>query len=156
MLDKQSSETPAASPRDAQGWVQALARYRQPSVPRGVVEIAITVGPFVLLWVLMWLALGFSYWLTLALAIPASGFLLHLFIILHDCGHNSLFGHRAPNDWVGRVCGVLTLTRSACGGVRTILITRLRRYRDHDGQRVSSRNSIVIRVNLTEIISCRL
>ena len=110
MQNNEPIENPAAAPRDPQGWVQVLARYREPSVPRGVVEIAITAGPFVLLWVAMWLALGFSYWLTLALAVPAAGFLLRLFIILHDCGHGSFFGHRLANDWVGRVCGVLTLT----------------------------------------------
>lgn len=110
MQNQDPSETPAVAPRDPQSWVQVLARYREPSVPRGVVEIAITVGPFVLLWVAMWLALGLSYWLTLALAVPAAGFLLRLFIILHDCGHGSFFQHRLANDWVGRVCGVLTFT----------------------------------------------
>ena len=110
MQNSSASKAPGDAPRDAQSWVQALARYREPSVPRGVVEIAITAGPFVALWVLMWPALGFSYWLTLALAVPAAGFLLRLFIILHDCGHGSFFQHRAANDWVGRVCGVLTFT----------------------------------------------
>jgi acyl-lipid omega-6 desaturase (Delta-12 desaturase) len=110
MQDNEPIQSQAGDARDARHWAQVLTRYREPSVPRGVVEIAITAGPFVLLWVLMWLALGFSYWLTLALAVPAAGFLLRLFIILHDCGHGSFFRHRAANDWVGRVCGVLTFT----------------------------------------------
>jgi omega-6 fatty acid desaturase (delta-12 desaturase) len=96
--------------RDPQTWARILQRYREPSVPRGIVEIAITAGPLVALWIAMWLVLGVSYWLALPLAIPAAGFLVRLFMIQHDCGHGSFFGHRLANEWVGRVCGVLTLT----------------------------------------------
>jgi len=100
---------PSGAP-DAQTWAQLLAPYRKPSVPRGIVEIAITAGPLVLLWVAMWLALGFSYWVSLLLAVPAAGFLMRLFMIQHDCSHGAFFGHRLANEWVGRVCGVITLT----------------------------------------------
>ncbi len=59
----------------------------------------------------MWAALHFvGIWLTLLLAIPAAGFLVRLFLIQHDCGHDSFFRRRATNDWVGRVLGVLTFT----------------------------------------------
>ncbi len=100
----------AETSRDALSWAQVLVRYRQPSVRRGIVEIAITAGPFAGLWIAAWLALGFSYWLSLLLTIPAAGFLVRLFLILHDCGHGSFFRHRWANDWVGRICGVLTFT----------------------------------------------
>lgn len=99
-----------AGGRDARTWAQLLNSYRQPSVPRSVVEIAVTAGPFVALWVAMWLALGVGYWLALLIAIPAAGFLVRLFMILHDCGHGSFFSQPLANQWVGRVCGVLTLT----------------------------------------------
>ena len=105
-----SSEPRAAQERDAQSWAQLLARYREPSVRRGVVEILITAGPLVALWAAMWLALGVGYWLSLLLALPAAMFLVRLFMIQHDCGHGSFFKNRHANDWVGRVCGVLTLT----------------------------------------------
>ncbi len=95
---------------DARRWADVLARYRNPSGGRGIVELAITVGPFVLLWALMWAALGLGYWLCLLLAVPAAGFLVRLFMIQHDCGHGSFFSHRVANDWVGRVISVLTLT----------------------------------------------
>ena len=63
-----------------------------------------------LLWALMWVALDAGYWIGLALAVPAAGFLIRLFMIQHDCGHGSFFRHRSMNDWTGRVIGVLTLT----------------------------------------------
>ena len=104
------SQNLAVPQKNAQSWAQILVRYRQPSVPRGIVEIAVTIGPFVALWIATWLALGVGYWLSLLLAIPAAGFLVRLFLILHDCGHGSFFRNRWANDWVGRVCGVLTMT----------------------------------------------
>ena len=85
----------------------ALSR---PNHGRSIVEILITVVPFVLLWLSMWLSLHLGYGLYLLLAIPAAGFLVRLFMIQHDCGHGSFFRHRLLNDWVGRVIGVLTLT----------------------------------------------
>jgi acyl-lipid omega-6 desaturase (Delta-12 desaturase) len=89
---------------------RGLARYRDPSHGRSVVEVLITVVPFVGLWSLMWLSLQVGYGFYLLLAFPTAGFLVRLFMIQHDCGHGSLFRHRLMNDWLGRVIGVLTLT----------------------------------------------
>jgi omega-6 fatty acid desaturase (delta-12 desaturase) len=97
-------------PSEARGWTQILARYRVSSPVRSIVELTITAGPFVLLWVLMWATLDLGYWLCLLLAVPAAGFLVRLFMIQHDCGHGAFFRHRIANDWVGRLIGVLTLT----------------------------------------------
>jgi len=99
-----------AAEGDPRTLTQALARYREPNQGRSVVEILVTVVPYVLLWLSMWLALHLGYGLYLLLAIPAAGFLVRLFMIQHDCGHGSFFRHRLANDWVGRVIGVLTLT----------------------------------------------
>jgi omega-6 fatty acid desaturase (delta-12 desaturase) len=54
--------------------------------------------------------LRWSYLLSLAIAVPAAGFLVRLFMIQHDCGHGSFFRQRLANDWVGRAISVLTLT----------------------------------------------
>jgi omega-6 fatty acid desaturase (delta-12 desaturase) len=93
---------------DARAWTQILARYREPNPMRSTVELVLTAGLFVLLWLLMWEALGVSYWLCLALAVPGAGLLVRLFMIQHDSGHGSFFRHRLANDWVGRAIGVLT------------------------------------------------
>jgi omega-6 fatty acid desaturase (delta-12 desaturase) len=88
----------------------ALLRYREPDQARALFELCVTLLSLVTLWGLMWLSLGFGYWLTLLLAIPAAGFLVRLFLIQHDCGHGAFFSGRAVNDWVGRALGVLTFT----------------------------------------------
>ena len=96
--------------RDIRHLTQILARYRAPSPMRSIVELVITAGPLILLWLLMWATLDLGYWLCLLLAVPAAGFLVRLFMIQHDCGHGAFFHRRLVNDWVGRVIGVLTLT----------------------------------------------
>ncbi|WP_237480735.1 fatty acid desaturase [Lichenibacterium dinghuense] len=95
---------------DAKGWARALARYRQHDPHRSLFEIAVTALPLVALWAAMWLALQVSYGLCLVLAVPAAFFLVRLFLIQHDCGHDACFRARVANDWVGRVIGVVTLT----------------------------------------------
>jgi acyl-lipid omega-6 desaturase (Delta-12 desaturase) len=109
MLKNQNTNL-VARPREARGWTQILTRYRAPSLARSIIELVITAGPLVLLWVLMWATLDLGYWVCLLLAVPAAGFLVRLFMIQHDCGHGAFFHHRLTNDWVGRVIGILTLT----------------------------------------------
>lgn len=96
--------------KEARAWTAVLARYRQPSTVRSVIEIAITAVPFAGLWALSALAAVYGYWWGLLLTIPAAGFLVRLFILQHDCGHGSLFPRRSANDWTGRILGILTLT----------------------------------------------
>lgn len=96
--------------RDAKDWVRILAEYREPNRLRSWTELAITVGPFVLLWALAWWSLSYSYWLTFAISLFNAAFLLRLFAIQHDCGHGAYFNSRNASDWLGRVIGVLTLT----------------------------------------------
>ena len=98
------------APPNARDLTRVLVSYRAPSLARSIIELAITGGPLVLLWFLMWATLDLGYWLSLLLAVPAAGFLVRLFMIQHDCGHGAFFHRRGTNDWVGRVIGVLTLT----------------------------------------------
>lgn len=96
--------------KSAREWMSDLAKYREPSHWRSVLEILWTAGPFVALWVAAWLSLSVSYWLSLVFIIPAGFFLVRLFLIQHDCGHGAFFRRRIINDWVGRALGVLSLT----------------------------------------------
>jgi omega-6 fatty acid desaturase (delta-12 desaturase) len=55
-------------------------------------------------------SLQISYWLTLALVIPAAGMVVRIFIIFHDCGHGSFFKSSQANHWVGSILGLLVFT----------------------------------------------
>ncbi len=100
----------AGSSPKQQNWIPILAQYWKPDFGRSVLEIIMTLVPFLLLWAAAWASLSISYWLTLALSIPAAGFMVRLFLIQHDCGHGAFFQKRAFNDWVGRCFGIITLT----------------------------------------------
>lgn len=78
---------------------------------RAVVELVITLAPFVALWAASWWAYDSGLlWLSALISIPAAAFLVRLFMIQHDCGHGSFFSSRRASDWLGRAIGVLTLT----------------------------------------------
>jgi acyl-lipid omega-6 desaturase (Delta-12 desaturase) len=94
----------------ARNWMRVLLRYRDASPARSLFELAITLVPFVLLWLLAWVSISGGYWIGLLLVLPAAAFLVRLFMIQHDCGHGSFFRNPDFNDWLGRVIGVLTLT----------------------------------------------
>ena len=95
---------------DPRSLVQILSAYRQPNGVRSTYEIGVTLLPFAALWVLTYLTLAAGYIAGILLTIPAGLFLLRLFLVQHDCGHDAFFQGRAANKWVGRLLGVLTLT----------------------------------------------
>ncbi|MEP2641395.1 fatty acid desaturase [Roseobacter sp.] len=94
----------------ARDWVKVLAHYREPNLGRSSFELAVTLGPFFLIWALAWYSLSISVWLTLALSLCNGAFLVRLFAIQHDCGHSAFFNNRTVSDWLGRFLGILTLT----------------------------------------------
>jgi acyl-lipid omega-6 desaturase (Delta-12 desaturase) len=108
---KRNSELSQSKPRpDAAEWKRIVAQYQKPSTARALWQIAGTLGPYALLWYLMYHALAVSWWITLPLAILAGALLVRVFIIFHDCGHGSFFKSRAANDVWGFLCGILTFT----------------------------------------------
>ncbi len=92
---------------DPQAWRATVAEYETPHLGRAILQIATTFLPYFALWYLMYLSLGVSYWITLALSIPAAGFLIRSFIIAHDCGHGSFFKSRKANEIVGILADLL-------------------------------------------------
>jgi omega-6 fatty acid desaturase (delta-12 desaturase) len=88
-------------------WREMLEPYTRPTLGRSMLDIATSVVPYVGLTALMYLVVNTSYWLMLAIAIPASGFMLRTFILFHDCSHGSFMPSRRANVWLGAVLGVL-------------------------------------------------
>jgi omega-6 fatty acid desaturase (delta-12 desaturase) len=91
-------------------WRRIVARYQRPDLRRALWQVGNTFVPYAVILALMVASLGVSYWLTLGLAAVAAGFLLRVFIMMHDCGHGSFFKGRRWNDLLGFICGVLTFT----------------------------------------------
>jgi acyl-lipid omega-6 desaturase (Delta-12 desaturase) len=74
------------------------------------VDILTSVVPYLALSVLMYVALDVSYLLTLALALPAAGFLVRTFAVFHDCAHGSHLPSKRANRYVGRLLGMFVLS----------------------------------------------
>ena len=66
--------------------------------------------PYLALSVLMYLTLGVSDLLTLALVLPTAGFLVRTFVVFHDCAHGSLLPSKRANRSVGRFLGLFVLS----------------------------------------------
>jgi len=84
-----------------------MVPYERPSLKLSLFDLATSVVPYLVLTVVMYLSVDGALWLTLALAIPAGGFLLRTFIIFHDCTHGSFLANRRANLWVGRLTAFL-------------------------------------------------
>jgi omega-6 fatty acid desaturase (delta-12 desaturase) len=75
-----------------------LASYRRPHLGKSLWQLGNSAALFVAAWVAMYLLLDVSYWLTLALAVPAAFFVVRLFIVQHDCGHGAFFPRQKAAD----------------------------------------------------------
>jgi omega-6 fatty acid desaturase (delta-12 desaturase) len=95
-------------------WSKELAVYARPSLPRSILDLATSVLPYLALWVAMYFSLRVSYLLTLALAVPAAGFLLRTYIMFHDCAHGSFLPSRRGNRYLGTVLGLFVMTPFHC------------------------------------------
>jgi omega-6 fatty acid desaturase (delta-12 desaturase) len=91
-------------------WPRMVAPYAEPDLHRSLWQVANTLIPYALLWAAMLWSVHISYWLTLALAVVAAGFMMRIFIIFHDCCHGSFFKSWRANETLGAILGVLTIT----------------------------------------------
>jgi omega-6 fatty acid desaturase (delta-12 desaturase) len=106
------AERPGTTARSTPAWRTAVARFEQPSIYRSTRQLLNSLVPYFALLVTMYYMMDVSYWITVALAIPAAGFLVRIFIICHDCGHGSFFRSRRANRIVGFITGLLTFVPS--------------------------------------------
>jgi omega-6 fatty acid desaturase (delta-12 desaturase) len=86
-----------------------VAPFEKSDMSASVKQIINTIPPFFILWYLAYLSLDVSIFLTLALAVVASGFIVRTFIIFHDCTHGSFFKSKKANAILGTFTGILTL-----------------------------------------------
>jgi len=86
-----------------------VARFQDPIPRKAVLQIVTSFGGFLATWAAMYAAFDHGYWLALALVPLAAGFLVRIFIIQHDCGHQAFLPSRHANDVIGFACSLLTL-----------------------------------------------
>lgn len=82
--------------------------YQLPDTKKAVIQILNSFLPFVAIWIAMYLLIDVSFWATLALAFVNAFFLVRIFIIQHDCGHQSFTANRKVNDIIGEICSIIS------------------------------------------------
>jgi acyl-lipid omega-6 desaturase (Delta-12 desaturase) len=89
---------------------QLIERHVRPNNLKGLAEVCLTLLPIAALAYASWrsLELSFSYLLTAAITLLASLFLLRAFVLMHECGHGSLFRSGRLNRGFGFVFGVIS------------------------------------------------
>ena len=87
-----------------------LRPFQSPQLGTALWQVVSTFFLYFACTAAMYASIRFSIWLTLALALPASGLVVRIFMLQHDCGHNSLFRTRRANSIVGSLCSLITLT----------------------------------------------
>src|SRR4051794_35724523 len=106
-----SVTNPSAAKMERRVLLASLAAFQHPSVRNSVGQLVVTAGIYVGLTALMYYAsLHHLSWLALLLTVPTAGFVVRLFIILHDCGNSAYFRSQRMNDIVGWLCSLVTFT----------------------------------------------
>ncbi|MBN6189352.1 fatty acid desaturase [Aneurinibacillus sp. BA2021] len=85
-----------------------MAPYEKSNTKNSIWQLINTLPPFFILWFLAYESLSVSYALTLGLCAVAAGFLVRIFIVFHDCCHQSFFKSQRANNILGTITGVLT------------------------------------------------
>lgn len=110
--DSASNADRATFPINRKDLLRLVAKYARPDYRKASWQISNTLIPYIGLWALMIYTVlqGYSYWITLALAVPAAGFLVRIFIFFHDSCHGAFFASRLANRLMGYISGILTFT----------------------------------------------
>jgi acyl-lipid omega-6 desaturase (Delta-12 desaturase) len=99
-----------ANQENDRSWEKVIMKYNQPDLKKSIWQICNSVIPYLFMWYIMYRSLQYPYWITLLLSLVASGFLIRIFIIFHDCGHRSFFISKRANNVVGMIMGILAFT----------------------------------------------
>ncbi|MEH7403568.1 fatty acid desaturase [Gottfriedia acidiceleris] len=83
--------------------------YEKSNLKASIWQMINTFIPFIFLWYLAYKSISISVVLTIFIDIVAALFLIRIFIIFHDCCHQSFFKNKTANKVLGTITGVVTL-----------------------------------------------
>lgn len=83
--------------------------YEKSNLKSSIWQMINTFVPFLILWILAYKSISTSILLTIGFDVIAAGFLIRIFIIFHDCCHQSFFKSKQANRILGTITGVITL-----------------------------------------------
>jgi omega-6 fatty acid desaturase (delta-12 desaturase) len=85
-------------------WKKIISEYQVPNTKIAIRQLLNSFLPYVTLWIVMYFTIDISLGLTLTIASLNSFFLVRIFIIQHDCGHQSFTKSKKANNIIGTCC----------------------------------------------------
>jgi acyl-lipid omega-6 desaturase (Delta-12 desaturase) len=85
-----------------------IAAYTDPVDARGYFQVLATLVPLGALWAAAVTGMRHSLWISALATVAISLFVLRAFVLMHECGHGSLFRTARLNRAFGFVLGVIT------------------------------------------------
>jgi len=89
--------------------IRSLSKYTKPKTGVAVRQMFNSFLPFVGLWILMYLSLDYSIFITFGLGMINAFFLVRIFIIQHDCGHRSFLKNNTARNIIGFCCSMVSM-----------------------------------------------
>ena len=90
-----------------ENWAAIGQRYRADDV-KGLVQVLSALVPLAALWAAVAPSASVSLWLTAAVTMLMIPFLVRAFVLMHECGHGSLFFTNRLNRVFGFVFGIVS------------------------------------------------
>lgn len=84
-----------------------IDRHARPHNPTGLAQVMLTLLPLAALWAVLAASTGASHWLNAGIVALMALFLLRVFVLMHECGHGSLFRGIRLNQACGFLLGVV-------------------------------------------------
>jgi omega-6 fatty acid desaturase (delta-12 desaturase) len=84
-----------------------IADYAIRSNTKAFIQTLTTIVPYFVLFYLAIESLKISYWLAAGITLILTLFIIRVFVMLHDCGHNCLYVNPRENKIAGFIFGVL-------------------------------------------------
>jgi omega-6 fatty acid desaturase (delta-12 desaturase) len=93
-----------------QNWLSRLRQFEKSDFKKSILQIITSFVPYLALItiMIMMISRGYPYWIILLLSVFAAGFFVRIFIILHDCAHNSFFTSKRACTTLGTICSIFT------------------------------------------------
>lgn len=93
---------------DLKDWKNIVKQYAQPEVTLARIEVLKTVVPFILALIAAAIVYEYNVVWSLVVSFVAGLFLTRIFIIQHDCGHQSFFPSKQKNNRTGFLMSLMT------------------------------------------------
>lgn len=95
--------------KDLKNWKQFIKPYTKSENKIARKQIYNSFIPFIGLFILAFILFDYSVWLSVVVSLGNGLYLTRIFILQHDCGHQSFFETKKQNNILGFICSFFTL-----------------------------------------------